>query len=334
VVSPQRAQTLELLHAALPTLAELDALPGLAPEDRAALPIVEGRLAAPFALDWQGDEVHSVRFEVYAESSPLAAIGAHLYRLLLEQPACRHIQVLEIEEVACTSDEAVSLLGDPIWLLAREGLPAMTKRLGLTRPGMVTHAGDLGCVPLDDLTPLHARLATLDQLELAGVERLGALALPRLQTLRLTSSVSTANLRELARAELPALAQLELSCDLFADPELRFAGMRALLRSKGLPSLRRLVIDELDVDDDQHLELDEDGNDPPSWVELIAASPLLRQLESLSLRFCAEEREAPMLVELADAFGHLRELELTDAGGDRVTLVAPTAAAIASALGL
>ncbi|NVB79018.1 MAG: hypothetical protein HOV81_11520 [Kofleriaceae bacterium] len=332
MVSTQRAQTLDVLHAALPTLAELDALAGLSPDDRAALPVVDGRLAAPFALDWQGDEVHSLRFEVYAESSPLSAIGARLYRLVLDQPACRHIQVLEIDEVACTSDEAVSLLGDPIWLLAREGLPAMTRRLSLTRSGLVAHGGDLGYLPLGDLSPLAGRLGAVEHLHLTGVERLGALALPRLHTLRLTSSVSTANLRELARLELPALAHLELSCDLFADPELRFAGMRALLRSKGLPSLRRLVLDELDVDDDQHAELDEDGDDPPSWVEMIARSPLLRQLESLSLTFSAEEREAPMLVELADAFSHLRELEITDAAGDRVTLVAPTAAAIASAL--
>ncbi|MGN6107140.1 MAG: hypothetical protein ACTHU0_18680 [Kofleriaceae bacterium] len=326
-----RAGVIAALRAALPTVADIEASPALSAV-REALPIVDGRLAPPFELEWDGAQVRALRFEVYDKKSPLAAITARLYRALLQHPACAGIRQLAIGAVACTTEASIHLLGDPLWLLVREGLPPALEHLSLSHDGMVSHGGDLGSVPLNGLAPLHGRLADLQQLEIAGCARLGTLSLPRLRTLRLTSTVSARNLRELARAGLPALETLELSCDLHAEPELRFAAVRMLLRTKGLPALERLELAELDLDEDEHIELDEEGGDPPLWIDMIARSPLVRRLERLSLSFRDEDREAPRLVERAAAFAHLAALEITDGRGDRATLVHPTPESIAAAL--
>ena len=72
---------------------------------------------------------------------------------------------------------------------------------------MVTNAGDVGYEPIASLVPLHQLLASIEHLQIASCAKLGTLELPRLEKLELTADVTVKNLRELARANLPALTE-------------------------------------------------------------------------------------------------------------------------------
>ncbi len=295
----------------------------------AGAPIVDGRLASPLRVEWEGDTARSATLEVYDEGSPLAEISRAAYRLVLSHPAFRSLERLDLDGVACVEESSARLLGDPTPLLAREGLPRSVKRLFLSMPGMVTHGGDVGYRAFPSLAPLHAHLDAVEHLEIAACEALGRLSLPRLRVLRIVSNVTVKNLRELARASFPALEALGLVCDDYGEPELRLPGVRALLRSEGFPSLRALELADLDVDEDQHFELDDEGRDPKPWTGTIARAPMLPRLRHLELAFKDMEREADALVKHAPAFAHLDALVL-DRGSP---LAHPTRQAIAAAVG-
>ncbi|MFO0572593.1 MAG: hypothetical protein U1A78_01200 [Polyangia bacterium] len=312
---------LEQIRPVLPTAQALAAIGNA--------PIVDGRLASPLAVVWDGDAASAATLEVYAEGSLLAAVSRAVYRIVLSHPAFASLARLDLDGVACVDVPSVHLLGDPIPLLAAEGVPRSVRRLGLAVPAMVTHAGDVGYRGFPALAPLHRHLDGVEHLDIAACETLGRLSLTHLRGLRIGSSVSVRNLRELARAELPNLESLVLACDDFAEPELRLAGVRAVLRSAGLPALRELELSDLDVDEDQHAELDEQGGDPKPWTPVIARSALLPRLRRLELAFKDIEREADLLVRHAAAFAHLEALVL-----DRGAPIAhPTRASIAAALG-
>lgn len=316
-----RDAALEQIRLVLPTVEELAAIEHA--------PIADGRLASPLAVEWDGSAARSATLEVYAERTRLAAVSRAVYRIVLSHPAFASLERLDLDSVACVHVPSVHLLGDPIPLLAAEGVPRSVRRLGLAVPAMVSHAEDVGYRAFPSLAPLHGRLDGVEHLDLAACEALGRLSLPRLRRLRITSSVSVRNLRELARAELPALESLGLGCDDYAEPELRLAGVRALLRSAGLPALRELELSDLDVDEDQHAELDEEGRDPRPWTAVIARSPMLPRLRRLELAFKDLDREADSLVRHAAAFAHLEALVL-DRGAP---IEHPTRASIAAAVG-
>jgi hypothetical protein len=204
----------------------------------------------------------------------------------------------------------------------------------LERLGPVSNSGDLGYYAAARLTPLLNKLTNLRELHISGCEGLGKFDLPNLRLLRLHSDVSEKNLKELARAYLPALEHLELSCDLYAPVEQRFKALRSLLRSSKVPRLKSLTIEELDLDEDGRMELDDEeemDGEPDSWVDMIADSPVLKQLESLELWFRDDERELPTLIERAEAFRHLESLEIWGSRG-RTKLVHPTVEALREAL--
>ncbi len=291
-------------------------------------PVVDGHLALPVEVVWDGDRARSATFEVYRKGKPLEQVSRAVYRTLLVDPAFANLERLDLDAVACKDVPAVHLLGDPTPLLVREGLPRSVRRLGLAHPAMVTNAGDVGYEPVASLVPLHQLLASIEHLQIASCAKLGTLELPRLEKLELTADVTVKNLRELARANLPALQTLELACILYVEPEMRFNAVRALLRSKGMPALRALELAELDLDEDQWMELDEEGNDPEPWTPMLARSPLLRQLKRLTLAFRDIAREADALIEHAAAFEHLEALTLQ--WGEPI--VRPTADAIAAAV--
>jgi hypothetical protein len=323
-----RDQTMADLRRALPSAGEVEAMLGLR-QPPVAAPIIDGRLALPVDVTWDGATATAATLEVYKDGSPLAAVTRAIYRTMLEHPAFARLERLDIDAVACVEVPSVHLLGDPVPLLAREGLPRGLTRLSLAIPAMVTNAGDLGYWPIPSLRPLHRYLAELAHLDIACCASLGKLALPRLRKLRLWSGVSTRNLRELARSDLPNLEQLELRCDDFAERELRLAAVGSLLRGGALPALRDLELSELDVDEDQHFELDEQGRDPRPWTDMLARSPVVRRLRRLVLNFRDIDREADSLIERAADLAHLEELVLERGQPIRH----PTRDAIASALG-
>lgn len=321
-------QTMAELCRALPSAEEVEAMLALC-QPPVAAPISDGRLALPVEVTWNGEAATAARLEVYKDGSPLTAVARAIYRKLLDHPAFSRLESLEIDTVACAELPSVHLLGDPVPLLAREGLPRGLTRLGLTFPAMVTNAGDLGYWPIPSLKPLHRQLVELAHLDIACCASLGKLDLPRLRTLRIWAGVSIRNLRELARANLPNVEVLELSCEDFTEPELRFAAVRSLLRSDALPALRELELSDLDVNEDQHFELDEEGRDPKPWIDMIARSPVVRRLRALVLNFRDIDREADSLIERAAELAHLEKLVL-DRGQP---MRHPTRQAIAAALG-
>jgi hypothetical protein len=296
-----QAQVTGALAALLPNAREIE---------RDEAPLADGKLAPPYELTWNNDLVTSMKLEVYGDGSSLGEVSRAVYRMALSHPAFSSLEQLDIAEIACLDDEKVGLLGDPIPLLAREGLPRGLKRLSLTHGGMVTNAGDLGYLSMGPLDPLHEQLVDLEVLAIASCSSLGTLALPKLRSLRVWWETKNRNLEELARASLPLLERLELRCDDLAAPELRLDATCDVLHSDAFPALRDLELDGLDVEQDQHYDLDEEGDDPVPWADMIAESPVVARLHRLTLRFRDTEREAQRLVACAEAFAHLEELVL------------------------
>jgi hypothetical protein len=110
--------------------------------------------------------------------------------------------------------------------------------------------------------------------------------------------------------------------------------MRALLRSRRLPRLSHLILDDLDLDEDGRLELEDEEAaeaEPDSWVDMIADSYLLRQLQTLDLSFCDDTREWPSLITRADDFRHLAILTFWGPRG-KMSLSFPTRESIQEAL--
>lgn len=318
----------------LPTRAELDPLLAQESWHRECVPIDSDRLAAPFIFTWRDGELVGAQFEIYDSETPLGKVSAQVYRAFLNRPEVVTVRDLHIGNVACHEFRNSQLLGDPIALLARAGLPPNLERLELGRVGPISNAGDLGFYPSNPLTPLLPKLGNIVELDIAGCDGLGKLDLPRLRSLRLHYEVRIKNVKELARAKLPALERLELAHDSYDAVENRFKSVRTLLRTKNLPRLSYLVLDNLDLDEDQRLELEDDDEaeaEPDSWVDMIADSPLLRQLRGLELSFREDEREVPQLVARADAFHHLEVLEFWGGRG-RTKLEHPTRESIHEAL--
>jgi hypothetical protein len=326
------------LERVIPTVAALDAMVGLDARARAAVPVAGDLMAAPFELTWRGGLVDEATFELYEERLPLSAVSTNAYRAFLKAPACRLVRSLTIGNVACVEFESSLLLGDPVTLLAREGLPLYLERLSLTRSGPVSNAGDLAYLGAERVAPLFRELANVVELELGGCEKLGKLSLPRLRTLRLIGNITPQNLKDLARAELPALEHLELYYETNAYERLqRWHGTRALLRIRGMPRLTNLEISWLDLDESDREELemecddDEPSSDPGPWIDMIADSPVLRRLTRLTLQFNDYEREVPRLVERAADFAHLLQLSFYCSAGN-TTLAHPTREAVAAAV--
>jgi hypothetical protein len=326
---------LKVLDSLLPTAETLDRLFLEEARARQSLPVVNGRLAAPYKFDLNGGNIQRATFEIYEVESPLGELSAWLYRTFLEHPASQTTQSLTLGNVACQDFYSSQRLGDGVALLARAGLPPRLEVLCLERIGPVTNAGDMGFYPTEPLSPLLEKLKNLSELQISGCDSLGKFDLPNLRTLHLHAHVSSKNLKELARANLPLLERLDLSCDLFADNENRFKALQSLLRSKKMPRLRHLVLQELDLNEDERLELDdgeEAEGEPDSWVDMIADSLILKRLESLELWFRDDERELPTLITRAEAFEHLEMLEFWG-GKERVKLRHPTQEMIRAALG-
>lgn len=299
---------------------------------RATLPLVDGRLAAPFRATWRDGAMDTFTFEPYDDESPLAALRDALYRAFRALPTARDVRTLRIANVACRSFDASRWLGDPARFLAAHGIPASVERLAILRKGPVSHAGDVGLCSLDTFAPLRGALANVRVLELAGNDGLGKLDLPRLTSLSLCANTASADLVDLARSTLPALTHLEFECDpTTAEPTLREAAMKRLLHARKLPALRSLSLVELDLDDEVRDELlaDDDAEDPGTWVDLIADSPRLARLEHLALQFVDTSREHPRLVARAASFAHLASLRI---GPDGPVLAHPTRDALREAL--
>lgn len=321
------------LHAALPTAADLEALPASAQKLCKSMPIVDGRLALPFAFEYRDGKIDTVVFESYDLDSPLGSYGVKLYRIFVKHPEAASTRCLVLGNVACKEFYDTQLLGDPIHLLVNEGLPPNLESLEFSRIGPVTNSGDLGYYATGKLRSLLPKLGGLREIAMASCEGLGRLDLPNLRSLRIHADVSAKNLVDLARARLPALERLELGCDLYSLPERRSKGMRALLRSSRLPKLVDLTINELDLDEDRWCELDDEDlpEEPDLWVDMIADAPLLRQLQSLSLSFQDPDREVPRLIDRADAFGHLATLDIWGVKG-QTRLERPTRDTLREAL--
>lgn len=101
---------LEQIRLALPTATELATIEHA--------PIVDGRLASPLAVEWDGSTARAATLEVYAERTPLAAVSGAVYRIVLSHPAFASLERLDLDSVACVDVPSVHLLGDPIPLLA------------------------------------------------------------------------------------------------------------------------------------------------------------------------------------------------------------------------
>ena len=324
-----KASFLELL----PTAAELDVM--LAEESwrRECVPIVENRLALPVNFIWQDGTLHKVVFESYDDDTPLGQVSARVYQDLLKRPEAESIRCLVVGNVACEEFKNSQLLGDAVDLLARAGLPPNLERLDFARVGPISNSGDLGYYAITDLTPLLPKLSNIVELAIGGCRALGKMDLPKLRELFLHNEVSAKNLKELSRAKLPMLERLELEQYVYWEPELRFKAARALLRSKGFPRLKHLVLVELDIDEDQRLELEEDEDaeaEPDAWVEMIADSVVLKKLSTLRLSFREDSLQLPQLVDRAEAFRHLDGLEFWGGRGN-VRLEHPTREAIQAA---
>jgi hypothetical protein len=325
---------LAALDQTLPTAADLNDL--VISEDwrRGHLPLKDGRVAAPFAFEWRDGVLEKATFEIYDQTTTLGVISAQAYRAFLKHPESADTRWLVLGNVACIDFGNSQLLGDAIKFLAHEGLPPHLERLHLVRIGPVTNASDLGYCETTRLSPLLTKLGNLKELEVARCVSLGKLDLPQLRSLRLHSEVYVKNLVELARAQLPMLERLELECDVYSSPEERFKAMRALLRSRRLPRLSHLILDDLDLDEDGRLELEDDEAaeaEPDSWVDMIADSYLLRQLQTLDLSFCDDTREWPSLITRADDFRHLAILTFWGPRG-KMSLSFPTRESIQEAL--
>lgn len=87
MVRSMHTQALAPLWDELPSAAEIAAMVDLDEADRAAVPIVAGRLAPPFELHWEGESVVAMRLEIYKHGSPLAKVSQAIYRNVLSHPA-------------------------------------------------------------------------------------------------------------------------------------------------------------------------------------------------------------------------------------------------------
>jgi uncharacterized protein (TIGR02996 family) len=171
-----------------------------------------------------------------------------------------------------------------------------------------THIGDLGA--------LWGAFPSLTHLEVQGNEAtLGEIAAPELESLIVRcGALKREALRSMERAELPALRHLELW---FGDPDrggdCEAEDLEALLQSEGLPALRSLGLKNAIFTD--------------QLPEMLAASPLLPQLEVLDLSLGTMTHEgAQALIRLSEHFEHLERIDVNDnaiGGGDALRAALP-----------
>lgn len=173
---------------------------------------------------------------------------------------------------------------------------------------------------LGDMSALWEALPRLEELELLGSRAtFGNIDAPRLRsfewgTSRLTAEAATA----LAKARLPALQHLTLSCATAAqEPEAKaMRALEQLLAREDLPALTHLSLEHATHTD--------------TLIALLATSPVLRRLTSVALvRSDLTDAGVHTILSRRAAFAHLTEFDLqfnhlTTASVEQLQLQFPT----------
>jgi uncharacterized protein (TIGR02996 family) len=247
--------------------------------------LFEGGGDPAFLAATGGEEVARQYRRGWLSGLELPVLTLELARVMAEAPCLRLLRELSVAEVA---DK-----GEPLAVLARAGVLGNVRRLALT---IQDHQGAV--------SGFVGALGRVEELRLSVpyVDNVFSLrSLKHLRVLHVEGSFGYP-IRELAAN--PSLGKLEelvlLPPGLIDDeePYLRLASVRVLLRSKLLPSLRRLVLHRSDMGD--------------AGCREVADSGVMGRLEVLDLTHGCVSDEGARILAGGKEFAHLKRLVLTD----------------------
>lgn len=252
----------------------------LAGNQRIELTWQSGFIRSATLSDWEEDDLS---LEVQYDQLRASAAAKLIHELSLGQAP--------MDQPKCTSRQGYCYEA----LFAR-----MTKHplptLRVLVVGGVVNKPEYNCAyGLDAVLPKHPGL---EEIRInGGVYTFGSPALPHLRRLRILADHDAATLRELARADLPALEQLELHGDEREEDEPTAADYVKLFAGDRMPKLR-------------HLEFSTNGDVFLEACRALLASPLLRQLHELEINFI-DNPIADLVLEDPAPLRHLKKLSLT-----------------------
>ena len=278
--------------------------PDEAAQDAAAREIL-GRAPDRGSITWRFGMIDAlVLDDVGWEYDPNTAI-AQVLRRAFAHPAGRFVGSLDLGLPLPERDIEWNFDAE-IAAITETGVHPRLKSIDMSR--QANHMDQPSWRRVGDLGGLWAVCPRLERLKVFGSLGsdqdgpqlvLGDIDAPALQSLVLQSSgLDVTALHDLTRASLPALVHLELwfGMDDYGN-SCTLEDVRALLAHDGFPTLRRLHLDNSEWQDE--------------LVEVAAQSPLLPQLEELSLSLgVLGDGPAERLLHHAERFRHLKHLHL------------------------
>jgi uncharacterized protein (TIGR02996 family) len=250
-----------------------------------------------YALEWHRGWITTAALgsttwdDAMPEPDELSALYAQLRAL----PAASLLRTLDFREFG--DDDYEPRWDGCLEMLAEHGVPESLWRLRLGRTGY----WDISATSLDDLAPVCTLIPQLRELALElGHVNLGPLDLPELRSFELrTGGFTKQNLAAVLAAGWPKLERLALC---FGENNYGgdcTAGDVARLLEHAPPQLVHLGLANAAFTDE--------------LVPLLAKRPLLRQLRTLDLPLGTfTDDGAALIVQHADAFGHLARLDISE----------------------
>jgi uncharacterized protein (TIGR02996 family) len=250
-----------------------------------------------FHPTWKLGGLHAVTIsdpeEEYIELESDAA--AEMVTKLCKLPAARLLRELT---VGVLNDEDGQPSHAPILsALAEAKVPAALRALRLSCGGY-----QISWTSLGDLGPIYAKVPRLEELSIKiGSMDLGAIDLPELRSFEVvTGGFSKKNLASVTKARWPKLEKLVLYFgvdDYGGDCEAD--DLKALLEGKNMPALRSLALSNAPFADE--------------IAAMLPKAKVVKQLRRLDLsKGMLTDAGAAHLVDNADAFKHLEELDVSE----------------------
>jgi uncharacterized protein (TIGR02996 family) len=197
------------------------------------------------------------------------------------------------------NDDYPTSWSDCVEAIAKHGAPTGLTKLVIDRGGY----WDISSTELGDVSPMFPVLYNLRELELEmnSIE-LGEIDLPELRSLEIrTGALDVGNLESIRTGKLPKLEKLvlylgETGGDYGGNVELD--DLKWILAAEELPGVRHLGLANSSISDE--------------IADALVASKILAQLTKLDLsRGTLSDRGATAMLDHADAFAHLVEIDLS-----------------------
>lgn len=247
---------------------------------------------------WRRGLLHAIAIVGDAYSND----NAYAYRELIADPIARFLRELAVRPVTLIGGRPTPGDGDLVEAIAATGAPAALRRLSFTPFDF-----QISWTRLTDLSPTYSHLPRLEELSItAGDVTLGRVELPALRSLEIvTGGLRRHVLESVAAASWPRLERLVLylGTERYGG-ECTIADLSPILDGAVLPAgVTTLGLCNSELGDE--------------LVEAVACSRVLPRLRRLDLsEGTIGDAGARLLLDRADAFGHLAELDL---GGNYLT---------------